>query len=43
MKIGDQIPSFSLPDHTGTQVSIHDYLGKKHVVLFFYPKDNTPG
>lgn len=35
-------PDFSLTDKDGKIVSLHDFLGKK-VVLYFYPKDNTPG
>ncbi len=42
LKIGDKVPSFSVPDHKGVLHSPEDYLGKKWVV-FFYPKANTPG
>ena len=35
-------PDFCLPDKDGNQVRLSDYLGKK-VVLYFYPRDNTPG
>jgi len=35
-------PDFTLPDKNGTDVSLSDFWGKK-VVLYFYPKDNTPG
>ena len=35
-------PQFTLPDKSGKLVSLSDFLGKK-VVLYFYPKDNTPG
>ena len=35
-------PEFTLPDKSGNMVSLTDFLGKK-VVLYFYPKDNTPG
>jgi thioredoxin-dependent peroxiredoxin len=42
LKIGDQAPDFTLPDETGSPVSLADYRGKR-VVLFFYPRDNTPG
>lgn len=40
---GDKAPDFSLPAGTGETVSLNDYLGKKRVVLYFYPKDNTSG
>ena len=43
MKIGDKAPLFTLPDQNGHQISLKDYLDKKSVVLFFYPKDDTPG
>ena len=39
---GTQAPAFTLADKNGKQVSLSDFLGKK-VVLYFYPKDNTPG
>ena len=42
LKIGDQAPEFTLPDETGKPVSLSDFRGKR-VVLFFYPRDNTPG
>lgn len=42
LKVGDKAPLFSLPDGTGKQVSLKDFRGKK-VVLYFYPRDNTPG
>ncbi len=42
LKIGDKAPAFSLKDAAGKTVKLSDYKGKK-VVLFFYPKDNTPG
>ena len=35
-------PDFTLPDKDGNMVSLSDFLGKK-VVLYFYPRDNTPG
>lgn len=40
---GQTAPDFTLPANTGTQISLSDYLGKKNVVLYFYPKDDTPG
>jgi len=39
---GAKAPNFTLPDKNGNLVSLSDFLGKK-VVLYFYPKDNTPG
>lgn len=40
---GDRIPSFSLPDQKGQTVSIDDLIGKKNLVIYFYPKDETSG
>ncbi len=40
---GDQAPDFTLPAADGRSVSLADFRGKKAVVLFFYPKDETPG
>ena len=42
LNIGDKAPDFTLCDKNGSPVSLSDFLGKK-VVLYFYPKDNTPG
>jgi peroxiredoxin Q/BCP len=42
LKIGDDAPTFTLPDSQGNQVSLNDYKGK-WAVLYFYPKDDTPG
>ena len=42
LNIGDRAPNFTLKDKNGNDVSLSDFLGKK-VVLYFYPKDNTPG
>ena len=42
LKIGDKAPQFTLKDTNGSDVSLSNFLGKK-VVLYFYPKDNTPG
>ena len=40
---GKAAPAFTLPASDGTKVSLRDFKGKKQVVLYFYPKDNTPG
>ena len=42
LEIGTKAPNFTLKDKNGVDVSLSDFLGKK-VVLYFYPKDNTPG
>lgn len=42
MKTGEIAPNFTLSDKNGNQVSLSDFSGKK-IVLYFYPKDNTPG
>lgn len=42
LQTGSQAPDFTLTDKDGNAVSLSDFRGKK-VVLYFYPKDNTPG
>ena len=42
LEVGMKAPDFTLPDKDGNQVSLSDFKGKK-IVLYFYPKDNTPG
>ena len=42
LKIGDAAPQFSGVDQNGTKHTLEDYKGKK-LVVFFYPKANTPG
>lgn len=42
LEVGSKAIDFTLKDMQGNDVSLHDFLGKK-VVLYFYPKDNTPG
>jgi len=43
VEVGDVAPDFSLPSHSGETVVLKHLLGKSEVVLYFYPKDNTPG
>jgi len=43
VKVGDKAPDFTLPSQMGDNVTLSEYLGKKNVVLYFYPKDETPG
>ena len=43
LKVGDQAPDFSLLNKQGLPISLKDYLGKKTIVLYFYPKDFTSG
>jgi peroxiredoxin Q/BCP len=43
LHVGDRAPDFRLPALRGGEVALSDFLGKKNVVLFFYPKDDTPG
>ena len=42
LEIGTKAPNFTLPDQNGQMHSLEEYKGKK-VILYFYPKDNTPG
>ena len=42
LEVGTKAPDFTLPDQNGNRHSLSDYRGKK-VILYFYPKDNTPG
>jgi peroxiredoxin Q/BCP len=42
-EVGDAAPDFTLKTDTGDDLTLLDYRGSKHVVLFFYPKDDTPG
>ncbi len=43
LKERDWAPDFQLPDSTGKKVRLSEFRGKKIVVLYFYPKDDTPG
>jgi peroxiredoxin Q/BCP len=42
LKVGDEAPDFALKDHTGTMRRLADYRGQ-NLVLWFYPKADTPG
>ncbi len=42
-KVGDKAPDFSVAASNGTTVHLKDYVGKGNIVLYFYPKDDTPG
>jgi peroxiredoxin Q/BCP len=41
IKVGDMVPSFSLPDQNGNIFDISTFLGKKKMVIFFYPRDGS--
>lgn len=41
--IGDDMPRFTLKDQDGRDVDIADYIGQKKLVIYFYPKDDSPG
>jgi thioredoxin-dependent peroxiredoxin len=41
--VGSKAPDFTLPSQSGEMVSLKDFLGEKPVILYFYPKDDTPG
>src|SRR4030067_2389520 len=43
VNVGDKAPDFSLPSQTGENVTLSQFRGEKNVVLYFYPKDETPG
>jgi len=43
VKVGDKAPDFTLPSQMGDKVTLSEFFGKKNVVLYFYPKDETPG
>jgi len=43
LQIGDQAPDFTLLTDTGEKISLSQFKGQKKVLLYFYPKDNTPG
>ncbi len=43
LQTGQTAPEFSVADQLGKPITLGDFHGKKHVVLYFYPKDDTPG
>ena len=43
VQVGDAAPDFDLPDASGRRVRLSEFEGKRGVVLYFYPKDDTPG
>jgi thioredoxin-dependent peroxiredoxin len=43
IQVGDKAPDFTLPSQMGDNVTLSEYAGKKNVVLYFYPKDETTG
>lgn len=43
VKVGDKAPDFTLPSQMGDNVKLSEFLGKKNIVLYFYPKDETAG
>jgi peroxiredoxin Q/BCP len=43
VNVGDRAPEFELPDASGKRIRLSDFLGRQSVVLYFYPKDDTPG
>lgn len=43
VNVGDVAPEFEAKDQNGNLWKLSDYIGKKNVLLYFYPKDNTPG
>ena len=43
VEVGSIAPDFSLPTQSGQMLSLRDFIGERPIVLFFYPKDDTPG
>mgnify|MGYP003826585303 CR=1 FL=1 len=43
IKVGSTIPVFTLPDQNGNPFDINSLIGKKNMVIYFYPKDDSPG
>ncbi len=42
LEVGSKAPDFTLQNQNGDKISLSDYRGK-NIILYFYPKDNTPG
>lgn len=43
LSLGTAAPEFTLPSNLGGEVSLSQFRGRQHVILAFYPKDDTPG
>jgi peroxiredoxin Q/BCP len=43
IKVGDPVPVFTLPDQNGEEFDVSKMIGVKNLVIYFYPKDDTPG
>ena len=43
LAVGDKVPEFSLLDQNGEEFKVTDFVGKSPMVIYFYPKDDTPG
>ena len=43
VKVGDKAPDFTLPSQMGDNVTLSEFIGKKNIVLYFYPKDESIG
>ena len=43
IKVGDKAPDFTLPSQTGENITLSNFFGKKNIVLYFYPKDESRG
>jgi len=43
IEIGSEIPEFTLPDQDGKEFHVKDFIEKKNLIIYFYPKDDTPG
>ena len=43
LKPGSEAPRFTARNQDGREVRLDDFLGRRNVVLYFFPKDNTPG